>query len=233
MPAQKRESPPPYLDVRKFNRVFIVMEGLDLSGKTTASRFIVEELEQRGIPSKYNSAKKRWLRNLSKKVRTYKYLPSIIPELLFILAVLYDTVKIAWWLRSGISVIQDRYYLSYKWYPATQVNFSRNPGISTWSLIKILRPLFLQPDATFLCYSNTGHLRQRYKAELKNPNGTLSTNDQILYSVGYGNTLEEHQRYFENEFRSFPNGVVIENNGSLGDLRNKVKSEISFLLKKR
>ena len=230
MPAQRDGSPLPYLNARKFNGVFfIVMEGLDLSGKTTVGRFIIEELEQREILSKYNSAKQRWLRNLSKKIRKYRYLPSIVPELLFILAVLYDTVKIAWWLKSGISVIQDRYYFSYKWYPSTR----GNSGISTLPLIKVLRGFFLRPDVTFLCCSNTDKLRERYETVFKSQDETLSENDQILYSGSCRNVLENHQQYFENEFKNFPNGVIIENNGSLYELRNRVKIEISSLLKNR
>ena len=230
MPAQKGEGPPPCLDVRKFNRVFfIVMEGLDLSGKTTVGRFIIEELEQKKILSKCNSAKQRWLRNLSKKTRKYRYIPSIVPELLFILAVLYDTVKIAWWLKSGISVIQDRYYFSYKWHSPTR----GNSGISTLPLIKILRGLFLRPDVTFLCCSNTDKLRERYETVFKSQDETLSENDQILYSGSCRNILENHQQYFKDEFKNFPNGVIIENNGSLYELRKRVKIEVSSLLKDR
>ena len=198
-----------------------------MSGKTTVGRFIIEELEQKEILSKYNSAKQRWLRNLSKKIREYRYLPSIVPDLLFILAVLYDTVKITWWLKSGISVIQDRYYFSYKWYSSTL----GNSGISTLPLIKILRGLFLRPDVTFLCCSNTDKLRERYEAVFKSQDKTLSENDQILYSGKCRSILKNHQQYFEDEFKNFPNGIIIENNGSLYELRNRVKIEVSSLLK--
>lgn len=176
-----------------------------------------------------NSAKDRWLRNLSKKVAKCDLLPSIVSDSLFLLAVFYDSFRILCWRRAGIYVVQDRYYLSYKWYLETLGKMGRNTRLSTLPIIKVFRRLFLKPSVTFLCYSSPAMLRNRY-LESFNQGRALSENDRIIYSANSGGTLSSHQRYFRDELGAgCPNVIFVENNGSFEELRSFVRRSLLFI----
>src|SRR4051794_31160304 len=94
---------------------FVVVEGLDFAGKTTVARAVVEEFAATGLPAITNTAKNRRLRRWSKALGGSRRVPTIVPDLLFLAAVLHDTARIARIRHRGVTVVQDRYYPSYVW----------------------------------------------------------------------------------------------------------------------
>jgi len=96
--------------------VFICIEGLDASGKTTQAHLLVEELQRRGFEAEYTTEPSRG--KIGGFIRTYvlqrgKRVPSVVEALLFAVdRVDHVERRIKPALRQGKIVVSDRYVYS-------------------------------------------------------------------------------------------------------------------------
>lgn len=200
---------------------FVVVEGLDFAGKTTVGMLAVQELERLGLPAVHNTAKDRRLRAWSKRIAGRRGVPVLVPDLLFLLAVLHDTALIARRLRRGVSVVQDRYYPSYVWNQLA-IPRSRRGGPSMLAVYRLLRPLFLEPDLVIYCRCTAATLRARYEVKRRASPEGLSPNDLVVFSDEAPERLTAYEAAFGEALDGMRPVVRIDNDGSLEELEQSV-----------
>jgi thymidylate kinase len=201
---------------------FVAIEGLDFSGKRTVSAFVEEELLRGQLAVRRNSVKTVPLRNVSKRIDGRRAVPHVRPDLLYLLAVLYDAVRIRRSLRRGISVVQDRYVGSYMWHQAV-VRGSRGGLLPLYRLLHRI----LAPDLTIYCHCAPETLWRRYDAELRSAPKALTQNDELVFSEVSHARIEPLRSGFERVLEETPNVVSIANDSSLDDLRAAVHEVVS------
>ena len=199
----------------------VVVEGLDFAGKTTAGRLALEELSARGEPAIYNTAKERRLRRVSKQLAVRRGVPTIVPDILFLVAVLYDTARIARRLRRGVTVVQDRYYSSYVWNHLAIPRSARR--LSTLPLYRLLRPLFLEPDVVLYCRCSPRVLRERYKVQRRSAPTALSPNDLVVFAQESHLAIESYESAFAEALAGVRGVVSIDNDGPIEQLAGAVR----------
>lgn len=207
------------------------MEGVDFSGKTTVAGVVVDELRAHGVATRYNSARLRMLRNWAKRLESAGAALRVPSDALFLAAVLYDTARVAGWLRRGVSVVQDRYYASYVCHQAASVRArpTRRPRLML-RVYRRLGRLFLVPDAVIFCRSDPRALVGRFEAARSSSPSSLSANDVSVYSADRLPDLDRHQRCFEALLVAARATIVIDNVGALEELRGEASRAAASVL---
>lgn len=131
--------------------LFIVFEGIDMSGKTSIAKGVIEELKnktdiiyQKGICSK------AWVGRIS------CCYPSTI---LFLIELIYLSIKNYFRTKKGTNVIQDRYFASIAFYlPITK-------RLHNSLLLKIGRAILPVPDILIYCTAQKQTIIKRIRED--------------------------------------------------------------------
>ena len=160
--------------------LFIVFEGIDMSGKTSIAKGVIEELKnktdiiyQKGICSK------TWVGRIS------CCYPSTI---LFLIELIYLSIKNYFRTKKGTNVIQDRYFASIAFYlPITK-------RLHNSLLLKIGRAILPAPDILIYCTASKETIIQRLKRDCeKNKHHKWLINNPEYINI----RKKAYKRYFQ------------------------------------
>jgi thymidylate kinase len=131
--------------------LFIVFEGIDMSGKTSIAKGVVEELKNKtDIVYQKGICSKTWIGRIS------CCYPSTV---LFLIELIYLSIKNYFRTKKGTNVIQDRYFASIAFYlPITK-------KLHNSLLLKIGRMILPTPDMLIYCTAPKKTIIQRLKRD--------------------------------------------------------------------
>jgi len=126
---------------------FIVFEGIDGSGKSTAAKMVLETLKAEGRDCELTAEPSgSWLGDAVRKANETGT-DDLAEALLFMADRAEHTRRIRSWVEGGKIVLCDRYYASTLAYQTALLE-DRLPDPMGW-LLSINRPIILRPDITF------------------------------------------------------------------------------------
>jgi len=144
---------------------FIVIEGIDGSGKTTQAKRIVSYLEKRGIKSIYTKEPTDEVTGLliRRILSDELTVPPVAFQYLFAADRAVHQVQLEKYLKEGLTVVSDRYFWSSLVYGIVDrgISFAREVGYEKERLLVAFSILsmyhrFLVPDYTFYLAVSTG-----------------------------------------------------------------------------
>ncbi len=136
--------------------VFIVLEGIDGSGKTTLAKSLKEKLEAKGYKTQLTAEPTSG--PVGSLLRSEKIGDPKAETLLFVADRSCHTSEIRGLLEKGISVISDRYYASTLAYQSAALE---GPSFDYKLLEEMNASVTTEPDATFLLDINPERSAER------------------------------------------------------------------------
>lgn len=207
--------------------LFLVVEGVDLSGKTATCELLISKMKKEGVLTKKNYEGYSIAGKFARKARDCKLLPVFIKDIFFIFSYFFDTFRIWLLLKKGITVVQDRYYTSYLCFHLCLADAIKKRKFNFYPLLKVLKVLFIQPDFIIFCKCQFSTLKKRYSEK-----ADKHYNDIVLFSGEFGDTLEQYYKCFELILKTERGVIEISNDGTLQDLDKKVSNIVFRILEK-
>lgn len=213
--------------VKKVKVKFIVVEGIDFSGKTTVCRKMADTLRPLGFKVYYSQVKKTSTGRVVNKIGKRNFVPTLMKDLLFLGSYLLGAQQSKKKINKGYFVIQDRYYPSLMTYYQVLGPLRNKTRVSILPLIRKMNNFFPEPDLILYVQSPFEDRVERFKRINKK-----GINDSLLYSKEEEALSLNYEKELRRNLKNFKNVLIIDNSGSLSSLEEAVSDMTNSILAK-
>ncbi|OGZ32442.1 MAG: hypothetical protein A2V69_02380 [Candidatus Portnoybacteria bacterium RBG_13_40_8] len=187
--------------------LFVVFEGIDMTGKTTIAKGVVEKLKNKtNIIYQKGICSKTWIGRIS------CHYPSTF---LFLMELIYLSIRNYFKIKKGINIIQDRYFASIACYLPITKRFYNS------LILKIGRIVLPKPDMLIYCTASKETIIQRLKKDCEK-------NKYHKWLIDNPEYIDIRKKAYEKYFQQFEGKKIIMDT-SFCTLKNSI-AEISNLI---
>ncbi len=197
---------------------FVVIEGIDGSGKTTQAKRLVEYFEKKGIKSIYTKEPTdEVIGKLIRKVLSGELrLPHVAFQYLFAADRAVHQIQIEKYLKKGLTVVSDRYFWSSAVYGLVDRGITNRESDRERLLVALsilsMYHRFIVPDYTFYLRVSTDEAFKR-----------ISKTGRELEIYERGEKLEKIRQGYEWLVKKFSKEItVVDGEGSVEELASKI-----------
>lgn len=207
--------------------IFIALEGIDGSGKTTHAKELVQLLEKEGIKAVYTKEPTDGVvGELIRKVLNSEIkIPPISLQYLFCADRGIHQEEIEDYLKKGYVVVSDRYFWSAVAYGIADLAGSEDFYVTVFSILSFYNR-FLSPDCTFFLDVDVEEADRRLTESHKQKEIYENRGKLIVVDEAYKKLIEKFNEEFTIVDANKPIDAVSK------DLFNQVKKKLKYLKKR-